>query len=112
MSRPWKEFWYRLEAYQWWCQDEVCDCYQAVIELVYPNLKAGYPWIRRVRQWEGTFHSEPDHEEFNNQERQLIGASWWFGIPLERGLVGEVNGDIEISKEYGKLLLANPMETR
>lgn len=51
----------KLVARLWWCGDEVCDCYQPMIERMRPNLAAGYPWITRERVWEGTFDSGGEH---------------------------------------------------
>jgi len=39
----------------WWCGDDVCDCEQAVVDDISPNLDVGYPWIRRERVATGTF---------------------------------------------------------
>jgi hypothetical protein len=48
----------RFVAIAWWCGDEVCDCTQAQIDKVTPNVTAGYPWIARERVWEGEFFSD------------------------------------------------------
>lgn len=44
-----------LVAAIWYCGDDYCDCTQPVIERITPNHRAGYPWIRRDRVWEGRF---------------------------------------------------------
>jgi hypothetical protein len=42
----------------WWCGDDYCDCTQPIVELVEPNFRAGYPWVKRERHWEGTFETD------------------------------------------------------
>lgn len=53
----------RVVATMWHCGDDVCDCWQPVVQRYEPNRRAGYPWLKTTRLWEGTFHSEPDDEE-------------------------------------------------
>lgn len=77
-----------LEARLWWCEDEVCDCTQPQIDLCEPNWEAGYPWIKRKTVWEGTFHSEADREESENQRAELIKKAAEMGIPLDEDLYG------------------------
>ena len=52
---PWGEE--RIIGRVWWCQDETCDCTQALIEKITPNFEAGPPWIIRERLWSGTFYT-------------------------------------------------------
>lgn len=59
------------ESYIWYCGDEICDCYQPVIEEVSPNRKAGHPWVKRRRVWEGTFFSRPHLEEHKEMAEEL-----------------------------------------
>lgn len=72
----------RLEARLWWCGDDVCCCYQPQIDLLTPNLGAGYPWIRREEVWRGTFISDPSFEELVGLEKELAEAGEKFGAPL------------------------------
>lgn len=74
----------KLQAYIWWCEDEVCDCHQPVIEEISPNHKARYPYIIRKRLWEGTFHSEPSFEEQLDQEHELALAMERFKVTDQR----------------------------
>lgn len=65
--------WYeiRIEAYiRWWC-DDLCDCWQPVIEEISPNIEAGYPRVYTKRLWEGTFISQPTSEEMKMLEDEL-----------------------------------------
>lgn len=36
----------RIKAQMWCCGDE-CECCEGRIDLIMPNIKAGYPWIFR-----------------------------------------------------------------
>lgn len=54
----------------WWCEDEVCDCTQPVIELVTPNRRQGYPWVFRTNVWEGRFLT--DTWEYTAQQRDEL----------------------------------------
>jgi hypothetical protein len=60
MSQPF------LRAYRWWCEDEVCDCTQYVIEEYTPRPPPSRAYdIRRV--WQGQFVSDSASE--SRQER-------------------------------------------
>ena len=48
----------RRVAEVWWCGDEVCDCQQAQVVDITPNLDAGYPWIKWERVATGTFFTD------------------------------------------------------
>ena len=84
------DVWYAgwVEAYIWHCGDETCDCTQAKIDRVTPNLAAGYPWVVRNRLWKGEFLSEADTEEKATQEAALRGAATEHGIDLNGDLYG------------------------
>jgi hypothetical protein len=69
----------KLEAFVWWCYDEVCDCSQAVIERVTPRVDA--LWPKRERIWEGTFFTEGEGSAETRAE--LIVAAARYGIKLE-----------------------------
>lgn len=72
--RPHANYWEslpRIEAYIWYCGDEICDCTQPVIEKIEPNLKVGFPWVMRTRLWEGTFYSQPSFDERRQQDAEL-----------------------------------------
>lgn len=73
-----------LEARLWWCEDELCDCYQPQIDRITPNREAGYPWIRREAIWRGTFHSSPDAKEFAQMKRELKEMMAAMHIPVMR----------------------------
>ncbi len=69
----------RVVAEMWWCGDAVCDCTQPIIDRITPNRDAGYPWIRRERLWDGSFHSNATPEEILAQWAELLGARERFG---------------------------------
>jgi len=68
----------RIHAYVWWCGDYVCNCTQAVIELVEavrdsPTGEYFTPFrhrIKRTRLWEGEYFSE----DWTGAEDELIFA--------------------------------------
>lgn len=78
----------RIVASMWWCGDEVCNCTQPQIELRKPNHEAGYPWVRIVGLWKGTFHSEASYEESREQRAELTRAAAQYGIVVDRDLYG------------------------
>lgn len=75
----WLKKW--LVAEIWNCNDEYCDCHQPQISRVSPSFKAGYPWVKRERIWEGTFISAPSLREYRRLERELSEAKERFEIP-------------------------------
>lgn len=78
-----------LVAEIWGCGDEVCDCYQPQITKILPHVPPRPPWIRREKVWEGTFHSQPEPEEWEQMKRELREAAAANGITLKEGaLVG------------------------
>ena len=58
----------RLQAYIWWCGDDQCNCQQAQIRGVKPNHEAGYPWIKPVTIWTGTFFTDGEGGEIPTEE--------------------------------------------
>jgi hypothetical protein len=70
----------RLEARVWHCDDEVCDCWQPVIERVTPG--EAFPWIKRERLWEGSFISQPEAHESKQMIEDLRKAAADYGIEL------------------------------
>lgn len=72
----------KLEARMWHCGDPgYCDCYHPVVERITPGKK--WPWIKRERLWEGTFHSQPETEEWKNQKAELAKAADDYKIILD-----------------------------
>jgi hypothetical protein len=51
----------------WWCGDESCDCTQALIERITPNLNAGLPWIRRENLWSGRFYTDSGEKPWEDE---------------------------------------------
>lgn len=84
--------WYvwKIQAYIWWCGDDVCDCTEPLIDVITPNEKAGYPWIERTTIWRGTFRSR-DSERGGDPQEELIAACDRYGIkPITVGDVDTV----------------------
>lgn len=73
----------RLQAYVWWCQDEVCDCNQPVVELVQRHPTLGGTACKTTRLWEGKYISEPDADEWLEQRAELTFAASRFHIKLD-----------------------------
>jgi len=70
----------RLIAHVWWCGDDMCDCQQPLIERIDPNGRAGFPWIRRTKLWEGEFTSGAEPGTSERLERELKEAAARYGI--------------------------------
>lgn len=75
----WSSTW--LEAYMWHCGDDHCNCFQPRIDRVRPGVHR--PWIKRELVWEGTFHSDPDCHEYEQQVDELKRAAEDHGITLD-----------------------------
>lgn len=78
----------QLEARLWYCEDDVCRCYQPQIDRIVPNLGAGYPWIKREIVWRGYFISDPSSDELDELLAQLKAECLKLGIPLENSGYG------------------------
>lgn len=76
----------KIQAYQWWCGDDVCDCTQYVIERVTPHaVTRGF--VNRERLWEGPFVSESSaltRGEKAELLREFRSAARRHGIRLSR----------------------------
>lgn len=72
----------RLEAYIWFCGDLDCDCSQPMIEHIEPNLRAGYPWIKREHVWKGTYRAEASMSEYKDQVIELRKACKRYGVAV------------------------------
>lgn len=65
----------KIVARIWECGDPYCECSQPLVELIEPNMNAGYPWITRKRLWEGTFVTSPNSEEAAKVANELEQAA-------------------------------------
>lgn len=72
----------RIIARMWHCLDEVCDCWQPLVERITPNRTAGFPWVIRERLWSGTLASEPDEEKIDKLKKELQEEADRRGIPI------------------------------
>ena len=87
LHREWAKVW--IEAYIWWCGDDICNCTQPKLDRVSPNHHGiGYPWIRRMNLWSGTFVSDRDGDELAVQEGEINEIANRFGITLDRDYCG------------------------
>lgn len=48
----------RRSATVWACDDEVCDCCQAIVEDIERHPKFGPPYVQRTRVAEGPFYTD------------------------------------------------------
>lgn len=64
-----------ITGFVWWCEDEVCDCTQAVIEAVFEHRESP-GWIWRDVLWRGTFFGggEPGAVDDLRQAHQYLEA--------------------------------------
>jgi hypothetical protein len=71
----------RLEAYRWWCEDEVCDCTQYKIDRI--TFPKGRKWAMLDNVWEGRFVTETSAETEDERNERLLE----FGLAaLEHGI--------------------------
>lgn len=81
-----------LVARLWWCEDEVCDCTQYIIERVSQN-PLDRRFFHRSRLWEGEFVSEgagwADEGQQERRRQAYRVAAAEFGIELNEDLSGE-----------------------
>lgn len=81
----------KLQAYQWWCADDICDCTQYMIERLTPHpVTRGF--VNRERVWEGRFvtltYEEPSQERAV-RVAAFRAAARKYGIELDKDLFGE-----------------------
>ena len=80
-----------LVARMWWCEDEVCDCTQPIIERVSQN-PIDPRFFTRERLWEGQFISQDggyDDDELAMRRDEFTAKAADFGIALDETLRGE-----------------------
>lgn len=77
-----------IKAFMWYCGDEFCECSQPVIEkFTWRSDELGRrKLIKRERLWEGTFHSEAELEEREEQHRELAAECARRSIPLPNSI--------------------------
>lgn len=73
-----------LMARIWWCEDEVCDCYQPEI-LKYIPAPPGQ-WRRTEVVWKGEFVSQPDLEDRERIRAELLAEAAKYGISINQEL--------------------------
>jgi len=84
----------KIEVYLWWCQDEVCDCTQPMVDVILPNV---YPFqskaLQRQNIWKGNFQSEYggrlESEEYEQRDKELKAAAKLFNVTLNENNQGE-----------------------
>ncbi len=79
------QLWARL----WWCQDEICNCYQPKIEMVKPRQVAHLKTYDRKPLWQGTFCSDPTPQEFQDMVVELQTKAKEYGITLDEHYSGQ-----------------------
>lgn len=90
----------RTVAQVWWCDDPVCDCYQAQVSSTYKNRITGNTFVFDGI-WEGHFYSEEGSRHAENdliKYRQDLKKSdpelearitWQEGVEYDRDLTKE-----------------------
>jgi hypothetical protein len=79
-----------VNAYIWWCGDEVCACYQPVIELYEPM--AGHRVASVTRLWEGEWVGGPGHEDYRRMRSELEAECERRRIPKGETKVCDLSG--------------------
>ena len=78
-----------LWASLWWCQDEMCNCYQPKIEIVkYKQVHHLRVYDRKLL-WAGTFQSNPTAQEWQDMLVELHDKAKEYGITLDEHFSGE-----------------------
>ncbi len=78
-----------LWASLWWCEDEVCNCYQPKIEIVkYKQVQHLRVYDRKIL-WRGTFCSDPDPQEWQDMVVELHAKAKEYGITLDEYFSGQ-----------------------
>lgn len=81
----------RIVARMWWCEDEVCDCTQPIIERSAPNPADPRFYVHQ-RLWEGEFMSggavEQDEGRWEARNQAFIAKAAEFGITLDENMSG------------------------
>jgi hypothetical protein len=76
----------RLEAYRWWCEDDICDCTQYKIDrITFPDKGRG--WAKIENLWEGRFVTDTSEESRHDRAKRLSAfrsAAHELGVGLER----------------------------
>lgn len=68
-------------AEMWWCEDEVCDCYQPrIMERSNVPAYCGPYWSPPTRLAEGPFYSQPDTAERIEQWEWLLKHARQFSV--------------------------------